>query len=140
MRPRNNLKIGSSMKSSLFVCIVFALGAGAAFPLKVGPNGRYLVDQKDKPFLIAGESPQALMVNVSTADARMFFFNRRSHGFNAVWINLLCRKGTGGRADGSTYDGIKPFKTADDLSTPDDAYMARCDRMIELAAADELLV
>jgi len=128
------------MKCSLFLCIVFALGAGPAFPLKVGPNGRYLVDQKSKPFLIAGESPQALMVNVSTADAQMFFSNRRSHGFNAVWINLLCRKGTGGRADGSTYDGIKPFKTADDLSTPDDAYFARCDRMIELAAADELLV
>ena len=128
------------MRYWLLVCIACALGAGPAFPLKVGPNGRHLVDQKGKPFLIAGESPQALMVNVSIEDGKMFFENRRSHGFNAVWINLLCRKGTGGRADGSTYDGIKPFKTADDLSTPNEEYFARCDRMIELAAASELLV
>jgi len=128
------------MKALLLLCLAFALGAAPAYPLKVGPTGRYLIDKDGKPFLIAGESPQALMVNVSPDDAKMFFANRHSHGFNAVWINLLCRKGTGGRADGSTYDGIKPFKTADDLSTPNEEYFARCDRMIELAAADELLV
>ena len=111
-----------------------------AYPLKTSENGRYLVDQKGVPFLIAGESPQALMVNLSEADARMFFANRRSHGFNAVWINLLCRPGTGGRADGSTYDGLRPFDTADDLATPNEAYFARCDRMIELAGRDGLLV
>src|ERR1041385_6639901 len=128
------------MRCFLFLCVGFALGAGPAYPLKVGPNRRHLVDQNGKPFLIAGESPQALMVNVSEADAELFFANRQSHGFNAVWINLLCRKGTGGRADGSTYDGIKPFQTADDLSTPNEDYFARCDRMIELAAAEGLLV
>jgi hypothetical protein len=111
-----------------------------AYPLKTSENGRYLVDQKGVPFLIAGESPQALMVNLSEADARMFFANRRSHGFNAVWINLLCRPGTGGRADGSTYDGLRPFNTPDDLATPNEAYFARCDRMIELAGRDGLLV
>src|SRR5258705_13608315 len=77
---------------------------GAAFPLKVGPTGRYLVDQKGAPFLIAGESPQAMMVNVSEEDAELFFANRRSHGFNTAWINLLCATYTRGRADGSTTD------------------------------------
>jgi hypothetical protein len=81
---------------------VLALGAAPAFPLKVGPNGRHLVDQKGKPFLIAGESPQALMVNLSEADAELFFANRQSHGFNAAWINLLCRKGTGARTAART--------------------------------------
>src|SRR5262249_12922983 len=61
-----------------------------AFPLKKGVGGRHLVDQNGTPFLIAGESPQALMVNLSEKDAQLFFANRRSHGFNAVWINLLC--------------------------------------------------
>jgi hypothetical protein len=111
-----------------------------AFPLKVAAGGRHLVDQKGIPFLIAGESPQALMVNLSEKDAELFFANRQSHGFNAVWINLLCRPGTGGRADGSTYDGLGPFKKPDDFSTPNEAYFARCDRMIELAARHGLLV
>src|SRR5262245_52488784 len=85
-----------------------------AYPLKKSGNGRYLVDQRGKPFLVAGDAPQALMVNISESDADMYFANRKSHGFNAVWINLLCRPGTGGRKDGSTYDGILPFTTPDD--------------------------
>jgi hypothetical protein len=111
-----------------------------AYPLKVSANRRYLVDQNNTPFLIAGESPQALMVNVSEDDAEMFFANRQGHGFNTVWINLLCRPYTGGRKDGSTYDGILPFTKPDDLSTPNPAYFERCDHMLRLAAKHGLLV
>ncbi len=111
-----------------------------AYPLKVSGNGRYLVDQNGAPFLIAGESPQALMVNLSEAEAGAFFANRQGHGFNTVWINLLCKPYTGGRGDGSTYDGILPFTTPDDLSTPNGVYFDRCERMVRLAARHGLLV
>lgn len=117
-----------------------ASAAAPAYPLTVSDNGRYLVDARGTPFLIAGESPQAMMVNCSADEAAMFFANRRSHGFNTVWINLLCRKGTGGREDGSTYDDLRPFNTPGDLSTPNDAYFARCERIMELAAKDQFLV
>ncbi|HTL19031.1 MAG TPA: DUF4038 domain-containing protein [Patescibacteria group bacterium] len=112
----------------------------AAYPLKKSPNGRYLVDSKNVPFLLAGDAPQALMVKLTEADADLFFSNRVSHGFNALWINLLCRPGTGGRKDGATYDGILPFTAPDDLSTPNEAYFARCDRMMSLAQEHGLLV
>ena len=111
-----------------------------AFPLKVAESGRCLVDQNGVPFMIYGESPQALMVNLSEKDAELFFANRQGHGFNAVWINLLCRPGTGGRPNGSTYDGLLPFEKPDDFSTPNEAYFARCDRMIRLAEKHGLLV
>jgi hypothetical protein len=113
---------------------------GPAFPLKVADSGRYLVDRNGIPFLIAGESPQALMVNLSELDAELFFANRQKHGFNAVWINLLCRPGTGGRADGSTYDGLRPFQSPDDFRKPNDVYFDRCDHMIRLAEKQGLLV
>jgi hypothetical protein len=114
--------------------------AAPAYPLKIGPTGRYLVDQKGVPFLIAGESPQAMMVNVSEKDAELFFKNRRSHGFNTAWINLICAKYTGGRDDASTFDGLKPFKTKGDFSQPNEEYFARCDRIIRLAAKYDTLV
>ena len=114
--------------------------AAPAYPLRVSANRRYLVDQNNVPFLIAGESPQGLMVNLSEAEAEMFFSNRVSHGFNTVWINLLCKPYTGGRSDGSTYDGILPFSTADDLTTPNPAYFERCDHMVQLAGRYGLLV
>ncbi|MDB5357259.1 MAG: hypothetical protein JWN24_3712 [Phycisphaerales bacterium] len=133
-----------SVVMCLFVALAFGASAlareDAAFPVKVGPAGRYLVDQKDTPFLIAGESPQAMMVNVSEEEAELFFANRRSHGFNTAWINLICAKYTGGREDGSTADGLRPFKNGFDFSEPQEAYFARCDHIIRIAAKHGTLV
>lgn len=155
--------------------------AAPAYPVKKGTTGRYLVDQNDKPFLIIGESPQAMIGNVSEADAEFFFANRKSHGFNTVWINLLCSTGTGCRPDGSTFDGILPFSLeskfwrwfnvlplavrsnfwwgfnllpefvtrrvlgylpdpSPDFSAPNEAYFARADRILQLAAQYGFLV
>jgi hypothetical protein len=118
--------------------------------LKKSANGRYLVDQNNVPFLIAGDSPQSLTVNVSTNDADMYLANRQLRGFNALWVNLLCNDGTAGRADGSTYDGILPFNgylaghAGDpnyyDLATPNPTFFARCDWMINQAAKYGLVV
>src|SRR5262245_44414606 len=110
------------------------------YPLKVSASGRYLVDQNDAPFLITGDSPQALMVNLSEADADAYFADRQAAGFNVVWINLLCATYTGGRADASTYDGIVPFSTPGDLSTPNENYFIRIDHMLTLAAQHGLTV
>ena len=57
-----------------------------------------------------------------------------------MWVNLLCATYTGGRADGSTYDGIVPFTTADDLATPNEAFFTRVDHMLNLAAAHGIVV
>jgi len=103
------------------------------------------VDQNGVPFLILGDSPQAMIGNLSEADADLFLANRQSHGFNTVWINLLCASGTYCKADGTTFDGIAPFTTGSDLSTydlttPNEAYFARADRMLQLAAKYGVLV
>ncbi len=115
------------------------------YPLKVSANGRYLVDQTNTPFLIVGDSPQPLVTRVSTTDAAKYFDDRQAHGFNALWINVI----TAGpyyhdsADDGSTYDGVVPFTghiaggtdTAHyDLSKPNEAYFARVDQMVKLAA------
>src|SRR5437762_12329844 len=94
---------------------------------------------------MAGESPQAMIGNVSEADAELFFANRRDHGFNTVWINLLCASYTACNADGSTFDGIRPFTVGTDLSTydlatPHEVYFARADRIHQLAAQNGFLL
>jgi hypothetical protein len=109
-------------------------------PIGVGPTGRYLVDQSGVPFLISGESPQALIGDLTESDAAFFFEKRRAQGFNTVWINLLCNDYTGCGADGSTWDGVAPFTTAGDFSTPSEAYFAHVDRIIRLAGRYGLVV
>jgi hypothetical protein len=133
-------KVVLSSSLGIVFLLSHSLASAQSYPLKKSANGRYLVDQNNLPFLIAGDAPQSLMVNVSTADADLFFANRKSHGFNAVWINLLCNTYTAGRPDSSTYDGIVPFTTPNDFSTPNETYFARCDQMINMAANHGLVV
>jgi len=109
-------------------------------PIAVGPTGRYLVDGKGSPFLITGDAPQALIGNLTESDAELYFADRRAHGFNTVWINLLCNSYTACRDDGSTFDGIPPFTTPGDFSTANEAYFARADRIIRLAGDYGLVV
>jgi hypothetical protein len=131
----------SSILTLLIVSACVSIAAAAEYPLKQSANGRYLVDQNDVPYLIMGESPQALIVNVTESEAETFIANRSAHGFNTLWVNLLCATYTGGRPDGSTIDGILPFTgtipstSSFDLTTPNEAYFAHVDRVIELAAA-----
>ena len=131
-------------------CVAVAAGAAPTRYVKNSSNRRYLIGMDGLPFLMAGDSPQSLMVNLSTSDADMYFANRQSHGFNTVWINLLCTTYTGGNADGSTFDGILPFTsylpgtssdlTHFDLTKPNEAYFARCDQMVNLANQYGLVV
>src|SRR4029077_13376801 len=41
------------------------LSANPAYPLRASANSRYLVDQNNVPFLLVGDSPQALIGNLS---------------------------------------------------------------------------
>ena len=122
-----------------------------AYPLKVSANRRYLVDQNNIPFLIAGDVPQPLVRMVSTADAASYFDDRQAHGFNAMWIDVLVAGPyyPDSRDDGGTYDGILPFTgylsggkdTAHyDLTKPNEAYFARVDQMLTLAANHGMVV
>ena len=110
------------------------------YPLKASSNGRYLVDQTNAPTLLVGDSPHSLFVNLTPRQADSYFANRAAYGINAVWIEVLCDSYTGGRSDGSTYDGIIPFTTPGDMSTPNPKYFARVDRMIRLAANHHIQV
>lgn len=120
--------------------VIAPTSAGPAFPLKANANNRYLVDQNNIPFLMTGDSPQALIGNLSQAEAETFMANRRAYKINTLWINLLCNDSTGCKPNGSTFDGIAPFMTPGDLATPNPAYFHRADEMIRLAATYGMLV
>jgi len=115
-------------------------GAAPAFPLKASADNRYLVDQNNVPFLMVGDSPQAMVGNLSEDDAAYFIANRAQYGINALWVNLLCDSYTACNADGTTFDGIAPFTTPGDLATPNPDYFNRAADMIDIAAASGMVV
>jgi uncharacterized protein DUF4038/collagenase-like protein with putative collagen-binding domain len=119
--------------------------APAAFPLKASANRRYLVDQNGAPFLIMGDSPQSMVVNLTTAQMATYMADRQARGFNTILVDALVTSNTGGNANGTTYDGIAPFTSGSspadyDLSTPNPTYFARLDALVSMAASYGLLV
>lgn len=115
------------------------------YPLKNSANGRYLVDQNNAPFLLIGDTAWNLVVNISEAEAALYFANRQAAGFNAVMMDLLCGAYTEARADSSTYDGILPFTAhitpaSYNLAAPNETYFAHVDRILNLAASYGLTV
>lgn len=78
-------------------------------------NNRYLVDRNDVPFLVIGDSPQALIENVSVNKEAEYIANRRHYRLNSLWINLLCNWPQICRQGGSTFDGVQPFLKKQDI-------------------------
>lgn len=105
----------------------------ATFPLSVHATGRYLVDGNGAPFLLVGDSPQGLLVDLTTAEMATFFANRQSYGFNAQWVHVTAGATFGGRSNRTTYDGIAPFTNAATL-TPNATYFSRLDTLLSTAA------
>lgn len=115
-------------------------GRPFVYPLKISSNRRYVVDQRGRPFLIIGDSPQAMIGNLRVSDAAMFIANRKAWGFNSLLVDLLCAEYTGCRTDGTTIDGIEPFTRPGDLSTPNPKYFARADVIVRLAWKSGMVV
>lgn len=103
-----------------------------AYPLKLADGKRYLADQRGKPFMMVGDSPQSLIGRMSDADAEFYLSNRRRYGVNALWINLLCNDRTGCNPDGTTDDGIPPFVIPADMTTPNPDFFDHVDKMLRL--------
>ena len=132
----------------LLICFTMvspALAAPYAYPVKKSANGRYLVDQKNVPFLVVGDSPHSLIANLGQADAATYLYNRAANGFNTLWVETLCYPYTGGRSNGSLLDGTLPFTRTlaggyYDLTAPNSNYFAYVDTVLTMAATNHLLV
>ena len=116
-----------------------------AYPLRFSANHRYLIDSQNVPFLIVGDSPQSLLVNLSTSQMETYMADRQAHGFNSILVMALCASYTAGYSNGDTFDGIPPFTVGSspsdyDLSTPNPAYFSRLDTLVRMAARHGLVV
>jgi Protein of unknown function (DUF4038)/Putative collagen-binding domain of a collagenase len=115
-------------------------GDSFSFAAGVSANRRYLIDQHHKPYLLVGDAPQAMIGDLSLAQANSYFADRQAHDVNAVWINLLCDEYTSCNSDGQTYNGIAPFIHPGNISTPNPVYFRKVDAVLQLAAKHGITV
>ncbi len=110
----------------------------AVFPLKVSGNGRYLVDQKDRPFLVVGDTPWSLMVQPAISDIERYLADRQARGFNSIIVNLIEHKFCSNPP--KTRSGLAPFDRPGDLSTPNRHYFDFAHEVVQKANALGIVV
>jgi len=144
-RRRTGLCPGALLPLLFGFAASVAHAGSPVYPLSKSANGRYLVDAAGAPFLMVGDAPMSLVVNLNSTDAASYLSDRKTKGFNTVEIDVLCTTYTGGRADGSMLDGTKPFTAtlsggSYNLGKPNSTYFAHVDAILNMAASDGLLV
>ncbi|HET7540237.1 MAG TPA: DUF4038 domain-containing protein [Polyangiaceae bacterium] len=110
-----------------------------AFPLKLAPNRRYLVDQNDKPFLVNQASSWGLIQSLSLVDATDYLDALKQRGFNTVMVSIISFD-TRMAGNPPNWQGIPPFRVEWDFSSYNDAYFEHADRIINLARERGMLV
>jgi hypothetical protein len=118
---------------------------GQAYPLKLSANHRYLADQNNIPFLITGDSPQAMTANISATNQAGYMADRERHGFNTILVMALTDSYINCPSSGANFYGTLPFTSGSDpsnydLSTPNEAYFSNLDRVINLAKTYNLAI
>ena len=108
------------------------------YPLRVAPSGRYLVDQRGKPFRIDGEAAWLLIANTTLEEADLYLSNRQRKGVNAIVVSLVNHDYVPGAPDNRAGD--PPFLRAGDFSTPNEAYFVHADKVLQLAASKGIVV
>jgi hypothetical protein len=60
-----------------------------AYPLKKSETGRFLVDQRGKPFLVLGDSAWSLIAQLGDKEIDQYLDDRAKRGFNCLIVNLI---------------------------------------------------
>lgn len=107
-------------------------------PIRVAPDRRRILDAAGNPVLIQGDAAWSLIVNTSFDGALRYLDERRALGFNTIMINLIEHLFSSDPP--RNLAGDEPFDRAGDLGTPNEAYFAHAERVLEAAAARGFLV
>ncbi|MBM4085600.1 MAG: DUF4038 domain-containing protein, partial [Planctomycetes bacterium] len=107
------------------------------FPVRVSANGRHLVDARGQPFLLHGDTAWSLLVQLTKDETEEYLENRRQKGFTAILVQLISKFAT--NPPKNKY-GNAPFTTSGDFSTPNEAYYAHADWVVQKAGEKGILL
>jgi len=119
-------------------CVPILCGQNRRQLLELDPTGKFMVNPATaQPVWIQGDSPQALALQVSTADVESFLADRQARGYNVMWIILHDEGDQTNKPD--NFDHDPPF-TDKVFGHFGNAYWAHMDDVIKRCAAHQMTV
>ncbi|HKR81668.1 MAG TPA: DUF4038 domain-containing protein [Candidatus Saccharimonadales bacterium] len=123
---------GNTTTSTAITVTVNNVVPSTKFVSGISSNHRYFVDQTGAPVLVKGDSPWAMVSDLSATQVEQWATNREGHGFNAAILSLIGNPTNGGpAASGATYDGIQPFNNGN-ITSFNETYWSRMDNYLTI--------
>jgi hypothetical protein len=138
----NNSRLTQSVVACCLATVALASASSAwaqpVYPVKVGPTGRYLVDQTNAPYLIHGDTAWSIIVQLTREEAERYLEDRRQRGVNSIIAELEIHHYTNNTPYWRNRYGAVPFGSssglAQDFTLRNEAYFAHADWVINKAA------
>lgn len=103
-----------------------------AYPLAIAPDGRHINDHLGRPVFFHADSSWHILPRLTNEDTQLFLNDRQQKGFNSILASLVVRDGFPGGTGTNAY-GAAPFLVPGDFSTPNEAYFAHVDWVLQQA-------
>ena len=117
--------------SILLMCLSVSSQAQSVPSVRLSNDGTYLIDSSAQPVFLNGDSAWSLMVEPTDLEILNYLDDRASKGYNALIVNLIDHL-FGANAPANIM-GDAPF-TGAPFSSPNEAYFARADRILNEAS------
>lgn len=108
------------------------------FPVGISADRRRIVGADGRPILMQGDAAWSLIANLTPDEARDYLDDRKEKGFNTLIVNLIENRFA--KNAPNTIDGIAPFTTPGDFTTPNEEYMRRAEQVLDMALERNFLV
>jgi hypothetical protein len=106
--------------------------AAPSYPLHVAAGSHSIIDQQGKPIFFNADSPWHLIARLTREDATLYLDDRKAKGFNTLLLSLIVSVGYSTGSSNNAY-GAPPFLTPGNFATPNEAYFAHADWVLEQA-------
>lgn len=107
--------------------------AATAWPLEVSADGRLLLDQQNRPFLMTADTSWSLLTLLTDQQAQRYIDLRKQQGFNTILTNISFFSRTTSGPRGTAFEG-------DDMTKPREEYFAGIDRIMKYAESKDMVL
>ncbi len=132
------MNLNAALRVLHLALLASAVGVSAAepvYPVKVSPNGRYIVDQRGEPVFWLGTTHWQLLREYNLEEARLILDKSKDKGFVFLQVMLL---GVGDGTKTNVY-GQKPW-IDDNPLTPNEPYFKNVDAVLQAARERNLII
>jgi hypothetical protein len=104
------------------------------FPLSISGNGRYLQNAQGDPFIIRGDTPWSLAVQLTNAEITTYLNDCADKDFNLILFNAIEHNFSSQSPAYENVDGDPPFTSMTDFASGlNSSYWARVDHIVNTA-------